>query len=1200
MIYRTRFQRLAGPAPGRRDRRPWLLAVVFLLAVVVGATDAAPLPQDAPAGQVALRPLAEVPAAPAGPAQPCRELTEQPALVELYVAAQELVDAGDYAAAAARLNQMFDLAEGDYYELPYLMAVALYHLGDVGQARALAERAVALRPAGADVHYLLGIICRGSGELDVATQHFRSATLADEPDNERVTAAWFHLGECLLVQGWSTAAEEAFAHFDEAVAQASAAQRSKGEVAAVLVDCPRGGLDVRLDLLWRLDRPVEALQIAEDARVRTPDDPRVASLCARALLAADRPAEAFALGRERLAEAAPTTAPAEGPPPFPQLTLTVQAALAAEQLDPWLDELIAGLDAGESAALATAVADRLDELKQPAAAARLWQALAAKDPDDADVAWALAVSRRNEGLLDQAVADLIAFVRAHPNVSDVSWRRQGAWLASFPSPDRLMTIVSDLRAAPDTDFATDFVLGTGAAAAGQAQLAEDLLHAAVEARPDFALGHVAWGQWLLAQYRWDDALTHAEAALSAAPDLAAAHFVAGSAHAGLDQHEQAESAFHDALTARSDEPDFALALADHYRRTSNPLAAQRYYQQALAADPRDGRALEELVDSYVSGGKLELARLQLRRAEARDVAEDALRRARTTIHFAMRPFQEEHLAELARQCADVPDDVETALKLAAGLYVRNRPNDAFPYVERVLARAPDDERAISLMARVRTRRLEQDRAIELLERLATRYPNRVDVRSALAEVYLAAFRVDEARRAWEWLLEAQPAGRSRHDDQQRLVLSYIEFSEYDEALRLLDEWIAADPDADDWPLEKLHVLILADRPQEAVDLAIARLDPAEDLFSEKLTELRAIVDQFQADPENEELRSRGERLQTEAEQARDALLARRAEFVQVCLDADRPAVAEQHIRGWLAIEPGDAQDTQWLIQTLLEDDRPEDALRALDQFHPGSPLAEIAARGWRARAQAAAGRVDEAVETMQALLEEGPTVLPPAERGDVWQQYMQLLAADERFDEALQVCNDWFADSGRSDPAARVAWLGMRSSILQLAGRTEEYLESAEQWYELDPDNIGLNNDLGYSWVEQGLNLERATGMIRLAVAAQPLRAAYLDSLGWAYYRAGDFGAAHEYLERATRLAEGQDPVLYDHLADAAYRLGDVDAARRHWQKVLTLIEEHTATGTTVRPDTLVADVRAKLAALERSAPPAVAPTVSEAAEPPE
>ncbi len=113
-------------------------------------------------------------------------------------------------------------------------------------------------------------------------------------------------------------------------------------------------------------------------------------------------------------------------------------------------------------------------------------------------------------------------------------------------------------------------------------------------------------------------------------------------------------------------------------------------------------------------------------------------------------------------------------------------------------------------------------------------------------------------------------------------------------------------------------------------------------------------------------------------------------------------------------------------------------------------------------------------------------------------------------------------------------------------------------------------------------------------MALDPLNAAYLDSLGWAYYKAADFAGARKYLARVVRLRLGQDAVIYDHLADAEYRLGDRETARQHWQKALELLAAGAAQQASAQQAELTATIRAKLDALERSERPAVAPTAAE------
>ncbi|WP_393995930.1 tetratricopeptide repeat protein [Xanthobacter cornucopiae] len=89
----------------------------------------------------------------------------------------------------------------------------------------------------------------------------------------------------------------------------------------------------------------------------------------------------------------------------------------------------------------------------------------------------------------------------------------------------------------------------------------------------------------------------------------------------------------------------------------------------------------------------------------------------------------------------------------------------------------------------------------------------------------------------------------------------------------------------------------------------------------------------------------------------------------------------------------------------------------------------------------------------------------------------------------------------------------------------------------LNPDQPQVLNYLGYSWVDQGINLDEGLDMIRKAASLRPDDGAIIDSLGWAYYRLGRYEDAVNELERAVELMP-QDPVLNDHLGDAYWKVG--------------------------------------------------------------
>jgi tetratricopeptide (TPR) repeat protein len=108
---------------------------------------------------------------------------------------------------------------------------------------------------------------------------------------------------------------------------------------------------------------------------------------------------------------------------------------------------------------------------------------------------------------------------------------------------------------------------------------------------------------------------------------------------------------------------------------------------------------------------------------------------------------------------------------------------------------------------------------------------------------------------------------------------------------------------------------------------------------------------------------------------------------------------------------------------------------------------------------------------------------------------------------------------------------------------------------ELFPEEPHVLNYLGYSWVDQGLNLDEGMRMIRRAVEQRPDDGYIVDSLGWAYYRIQNYEDAVKHLERAVEL-KPEDPTINDHLGDAYWKVGRVLEAQFQWSHARDLKPE--------------------------------------------
>jgi tetratricopeptide (TPR) repeat protein len=180
-------------------------------------------------------------------------------------------------------------------------------------------------------------------------------------------------------------------------------------------------------------------------------------------------------------------------------------------------------------------------------------------------------------------------------------------------------------------------------------------------------------------------------------------------------------------------------------------------------------------------------------------------------------------------------------------------------------------------------------------------------------------------------------------------------------------------------------------------------------------------------------------------------------------------------------------------------------------------------------------------------------------------QLGNLLRRDERWDEAIEVYSQAI---GRVGILEKRHWrmLYARAIAMERAKRWAEAEKDFLKALEFEPEQPFVLNYLGYSWIDQGMHLERAQDMIRRAVELRPNDGYIIDSLGWGYYRIGKYAPAVKELERAIQIRP-EDPIINDHLGDAYWRVGRKLEARFQWQRSLSLEPEKD----------VVAEIRKKL-----------------------
>jgi tetratricopeptide (TPR) repeat protein len=242
------------------------------------------------------------------------------------------------------------------------------------------------------------------------------------------------------------------------------------------------------------------------------------------------------------------------------------------------------------------------------------------------------------------------------------------------------------------------------------------------------------------------------------------------------------------------------------------------------------------------------------------------------------------------------------------------------------------------------------------------------------------------------------------------------------------------------------------------------------------------------------------------------------------------------------------------------------------------------------QALARLGKYDEAVEEATHEVEVGGQNRLHAVRHRAF-----VLAQAGRAEQAVAECQAALKEFSRPEEVRETRHtLALVYSEGKEPARAEEQLRRIIKDY---PEDAWAHNDLGYELADRNKDLEEAEALVRRALEldrrqraagsgvvadADQDNAAYLDSLGWVLFRRGTLDEARQQLEKAVTLADGDDPVLWDHLGDTYAKLNEAARARASWQKAVELY----GAGKRRAQDERYKDIQQKLKLLAPAAPP--------------
>ena len=192
------------------------------------------------------------------------------------------------------------------------------------------------------------------------------------------------------------------------------------------------------------------------------------------------------------------------------------------------------------------------------------------------------------------------------------------------------------------------------------------------------------------------------------------------------------------------------------------------------------------------------------------------------------------------------------------------------------------------------------------------------------------------------------------------------------------------------------------------------------------------------------------------------------------------------------------------------------------------------------------GEVDSAVADIHKMLKGGP------EDREVYVRLAIIDTRAKRWSDAEKDLAKAEQISTKAEDKAYVWFL--RGDMYQ----REKMFDQAEEEFKKvlsntspsDPQSAATLNYLGYMNADRGVKLEESLNYIKQALNLEPNNGAYLDSLGWAYFKLGKYDLAEENLNKAS-IHMGADPTVQEHLGDLYQKTGRLKMAAVHWERAV-------------------------------------------------
>lgn len=467
------------------------------------------------------------------------------------------------------------------------------------------------------------------------------------------------------------------------------------------------------------------------------------------------------------------------------------------------------------------------------------------------------------------------------------------------------------------------------------------------------------------------------------------------------------------------------------------------------------------------------------------------------------------------------------LELANLLLIKKEDQESLKYVHKVLTKDPDNAQALTMAGSIYQQQKKMDLAIEAFEKVLQLRPSEQAIYLLLGRIYWNSERLIDAERVFEQMTVNIPDSYAAHFFYGKALAAQ---GKLDLAEKSLLRSIKLESSLEEPRLELLKIYQSRNQHLKVVQVyqSILELDPDNHSAAFGLAEqYHKLSKDFES---LEILTGLGRRIENDPNVI--------STFFEQYVGTKRYVEAAWALEGMLKSAPRNS-DLHYMAGIVFNGmEKNEQALVHLLKVRPDSRFFTNAVVH-SAIIYHDQGNIAQAIKRVQKAIEHEPDNI------DYYLYVGSFYEELERYDEALEALQNGLR---KDDNNGRLHFrMGV---VYDKMGQKDNSIAAMKKVLQLTPNDAEALNYLGYTYADMGINLDEAEILIQTALSIKPDDGYITDSLGWVYYKRGNYGQALEWLSKAVKLIP-DDPVILEHLGDVYFKMNNKQKALNYYQQSL-------------------------------------------------